>query len=287
MVKFIFLDIDGVLVTRRLGVFEEPLLLNLKRVVDETGATIVLSSDWRRHPAARMEAKRVLATVGLSFVACTPCLSAYIAQRPTEIMQWKKEYCKRVENDRLTTWVAIDDRPLIEERHGTYLRGHFVQTQPMHGLTKMASDECIAILNQEPPPPPRSGAQTGGSEAMSPADGLTAMGAALRVGSGSGSSGMRGSLAGPSGHTGPLLGGNSGSKRNSLPSEPSKRNSTFDTRNLGPGVHSFGLANGGEGDSPESPARPTPAGLPSVGRSRGRSTSTGAPPMVGLARERR
>jgi len=149
MVKHIFLDIDGVLVTRRIATFEEPLLRNLKRLVDETGAKIVLSSDWRRHPQARAEAKRVLATVGLSFIAWTPCLSAFIAQRPTEIMQWKKEYSKQPNQERVSHWVAIDDRALLEERHGTHLQGHFCHTNVLRGLVDEKVEECKMILNQE------------------------------------------------------------------------------------------------------------------------------------------
>lgn len=269
--KIIFLDIDGVLVTRRLGTFEESLLQNLKRIVDETGATIVLSSDWRRHPAARLEAKRVLATVGLSFIACTPTLSAYIAQRPTEIMQWKRDYQKRADSERITNWVAIDDRPLLEERHGSYLRGHFVQTQPLRGITDTTIDDCISILNQEAPPQ-RGATQTNGSsmvsEALSP-DGLAALGAGIRVGNGT-SGGMRGTS---SGLPGPLLGGSPGSKRGNFPPQG--------LAGLGPGFHTFGLANLGDGpSSPDTPA--SSAALPALARQRGRST--GAPPMVGNRR---
>jgi len=152
-VKLVFLDIDGVLVTRRPGCFEEHLLRNLKRVCDQSGAQIVLSSDWRRHPQARQEAQRVLGTVGLKFIACTPCMSPYLAQRPTEIMTWKRDWRKgRSGEEPLTHWVAIDDRELVQERHGQHLRGHFVQTHPLRGLTEDASDECIRILNQELPP---------------------------------------------------------------------------------------------------------------------------------------
>mmetsp|Transcript_17832 Transcript_17832/g.40078 ORF Transcript_17832/g.40078 Transcript_17832/m.40078 type:complete len:296 (+) Transcript_17832:152-1039(+) len=150
--KLIFLDIDGVLVTHRHGVFEEGLLMNLKRIVDITGADIVLSSDWRRHPSARLEAKRVLNAVGLNFIACTPCMSAFLAQRPTEIMQWKRDHSKRADAERISHWVVIDDRPLLEERHGNYLRGHFAQTQPMRGLTDAVVDECCRILTQEADP---------------------------------------------------------------------------------------------------------------------------------------
>lgn len=157
--KLIFLDLDGVLVTRRPGVMEDRLLSNLQGLVARTGAEIVLSSDWRRHPAARDEARRVLATVGLKIIGCTPCMSAFLAQRPTEIMQWKKDFVKRPGNDIVANWVAIDDRPLLEERHGTYLRGHFVQTHPLRGLTEQSVEECVKILMQDPPPTAQCGIQ--------------------------------------------------------------------------------------------------------------------------------
>lgn len=150
--KLIFLDLDGVLVTRRPGIMEDRLLSNLQTLVARTGAEIVLSSDWRRHPAARDEARRVLATVGLKIIGCTPCMSAFLAQRPTEIMQWKKDFTKRPGNDIVTNWVAIDDRPLLEERHGVHLRGHFVQTHPLRGLTEQCVEECVKILMLDPPP---------------------------------------------------------------------------------------------------------------------------------------
>jgi len=141
--------------------------MNLKRIVDTTGADIVLSSDWRRHPSARLEAKRVLNAVGLNFIACTPCLSAFLAQRPTEIMQWKRDHNKRPDAERITHWVVIDDRPLLEERHGNYLRGHFAQTQPLRGLTEAIVDECCRILMQEASAPATADALKGGTESHS------------------------------------------------------------------------------------------------------------------------
>eukprot|EP00747_Dinoflagellata_sp_TGD_P084473 gnl/TRDRNA2_/TRDRNA2_162524_c1_seq1.p1 gnl/TRDRNA2_/TRDRNA2_162524_c1~~gnl/TRDRNA2_/TRDRNA2_162524_c1_seq1.p1 ORF type:complete len:273 (-),score=26.48 gnl/TRDRNA2_/TRDRNA2_162524_c1_seq1:97-915(-) len=149
-IKVIFLDIDGVLVTRRPGQFEDYLLRNLARVVEATGAKIVLSSDWRRHPIARQEAQRMLGTAGLSFIDCTPCLSVYLAQRPKEIMQWKQARSRQADQEQLSHWVAIDDRELLQETNGSYLRGHFVQTHPLRGLTEAQADECIAILMGPP-----------------------------------------------------------------------------------------------------------------------------------------
>jgi len=147
--KVIFLDLDGVLVTRRPGIFEERLLRNLQALVRRTEASIVLSSDWRRHPAAREDACRTLINAGLKVIGCTPCLSAFIAQRPTEILQWKADFCKQAperDYDPITQWVAIDDRPLLDERNGHGLRGHFVRTHPIRGLTEAAVEECVRIL---------------------------------------------------------------------------------------------------------------------------------------------
>mmetsp|Transcript_72200 Transcript_72200/g.159746 ORF Transcript_72200/g.159746 Transcript_72200/m.159746 type:complete len:257 (+) Transcript_72200:41-811(+) len=147
--RVIFLDLDGVLVTRRPTIMEDNLLRNLARVVHETGAQIVLSSDWRRHPEARAAAKQALASVGLVLIGCTPCKSPYLAQRPTEIMEWKREYMRRPGAEKWESWIAIDDRDLLNEQHGRHLRGHFLQTHPMRGLTAEAADQCIAILKQD------------------------------------------------------------------------------------------------------------------------------------------
>lgn len=147
MVKLIFLDLDGVLVTRRPGTFEDPLLQNLKRLVDDTGAKIVLSSDWRRHPCARAGARQFLQKADLDFIGHTPCMSPALAQRPTEIMTWKQGYLKKEGMEPITHWVAIDDRELLAERHGKCLVGHFVRTHPLRGLTEPAVEQCKQILN--------------------------------------------------------------------------------------------------------------------------------------------
>lgn len=148
--KLIFLDLDGVLVTRRPGTFEDPLLQNLKRLVEETGAKIVLSSDWRRHPCARAGARQFLQKADLDFIGHTPCMSPALPQRPTEIMTWKQGYVKREGVEPITHWVAIDDRELLAERHGKCLVGHFVRTHPLRGLTEPAVEQCKQILNADP-----------------------------------------------------------------------------------------------------------------------------------------
>lgn len=158
--KLIFLDLDGVLVTRRPGTFEDPLLQNLKRLVEETGAKIVLSSDWRRHPCARAGARQFLQKADLDFIGHTPCMSPALPQRPTEIMTWKQGYVKKEGVEPITHWVAIDDRELLAERHGKCLVGHFVRTHPLRGLTEPAVEQCKQILNASAellPARPKSG----------------------------------------------------------------------------------------------------------------------------------
>eukprot|EP00929_Paragymnodinium_shiwhaense_P104554 TRINITY_DN6910_c0_g1_i1.p1 TRINITY_DN6910_c0_g1~~TRINITY_DN6910_c0_g1_i1.p1 ORF type:complete len:176 (-),score=22.41 TRINITY_DN6910_c0_g1_i1:561-1088(-) len=145
-VNIIFLDLDGVLVTEYPGIFQHDLAQNLKRLVDATDATVVLSSDWRRWWWTRLHAKMQLAWHGISFSEYTPCLHHPPAQRPREIMQWMKEYTEDPENEPVANWVAIDDRRLLSEIEGTSLVGHFVQTHPRVGLTPAKVDQCIAVL---------------------------------------------------------------------------------------------------------------------------------------------
>eukprot|EP00959_Pyramimonas_sp_CCMP1952_P447268 9364686-Pyramimonas_sp.AAC.1 len=81
---------DGVLVTRRPGVAESKLVDNLKFVVDSTNAKIVLSTDWRRTPAARAEVRRILqAHGGMDFIGWTATNTPIaMNHRPIEILNW-------------------------------------------------------------------------------------------------------------------------------------------------------------------------------------------------------
>lgn len=143
--KLVFLDLDGVLVTRRQGVMEQRLVDNLKKVIQEGEAQIVLSSDWRRWPEGRRECKRVLRANGMDFIACTPCMTAMAPNRPIEIVRWLKEHHAKG-GEKVTHWVAVDDRHLLQEKQGQRLKGHFVQTQPIRGLTVDVAFAMIRIL---------------------------------------------------------------------------------------------------------------------------------------------
>eukprot|EP00929_Paragymnodinium_shiwhaense_P023397 TRINITY_DN14652_c0_g1_i2.p1 TRINITY_DN14652_c0_g1~~TRINITY_DN14652_c0_g1_i2.p1 ORF type:complete len:114 (+),score=8.51 TRINITY_DN14652_c0_g1_i2:81-422(+) len=83
MSRVIFLDVDGVINIPR-GM-DRKLLTHLKGVVEDTGAKIVLSSDWRNAKDTRDEIRRILRLFDMDYVACTPpSKSPFQARRPED-----------------------------------------------------------------------------------------------------------------------------------------------------------------------------------------------------------
>ena len=139
--KVIFLDIDGVLNSRAYDrkrdwqqqtAIDETRLPLVKRIVDETGAKIVLSSTWREHwekePAQCDEdgvyINRVFAKYGLQVFDKTPRLALQL-DRPDEIKAWLSGTEERIESfvildDYRYAWAELSDR--------------FVKTNPHFGL---------------------------------------------------------------------------------------------------------------------------------------------------------
>merc|ERR1719316_623635 len=91
MSKVIFLDVDGVINIPR-GM-DKKLITNLKGIVDDTGAKIVLSSDWRNSKDTRDEIRRILRLFDMDYVSCTPpSKSMFQARRPEEINAWLRAH---------------------------------------------------------------------------------------------------------------------------------------------------------------------------------------------------
>ncbi|HEY7244219.1 MAG TPA: HAD domain-containing protein [Xanthobacteraceae bacterium] len=89
----IFLDIDGVLNCRttsnprRLPYIVDPVLLErFRRLIDHTGAKVVLSSTWRYDPAGLFSARHW----GIPFIDVIPDLPEQ--PRRDEILAWLKEH---------------------------------------------------------------------------------------------------------------------------------------------------------------------------------------------------
>jgi hypothetical protein len=102
--KVIFLDIDGVLNCKKTRnprglpyVVDPKLLRRFKRLIDRTGAKVVLSSTWRYDPAGLFSAKRQ----GIPFTGVTPDLPK--RPRRDEILAWIKDH------PRVTRYAIVDD----------------------------------------------------------------------------------------------------------------------------------------------------------------------------------
>jgi len=160
--RLVFLDIDGVICCNRVGELEASKLAQLQRICRETGAKVVLSTDWRRQAALKRQVIQALARLDMECVGATPQRATMFQPvRPQEITEWL-----RCTSHSVSTWVAIDDRDLVHELGGAALHGHFVKTNPNTGLTARLADRCISILAPlavgSRPSPSRHGRVAGG-----------------------------------------------------------------------------------------------------------------------------
>lgn len=155
--KIIFLDIDGVLNTwdyrRRLeleyfsNLIDRDKMIHLKKIVDLTGAKIVLSSSWRKYwnksgeqiDSAGRNLQEVFREFDLQIYDKTPVVEN--SPRGEEIWAWLKGKYSVEE------YVILDDRDYGWNRD---LRMHFVQTDDAgDGLTDELADAAIRVLNGE------------------------------------------------------------------------------------------------------------------------------------------
>lgn len=162
--KVLFLDIDGVLNTKywytqmsrntpkdKYGyAFDPNTVANLKRIVEETGADIVISSSWKCMGLTQMEDMWNDRNLPGKIIGITPnsvsdelLLNADIDSielfhiRGEEIKEWLSEHGKWVSN-----YAIIDDMDnMLPEQ-----LSHFVQTNPEVGITEDDADRIITIL---------------------------------------------------------------------------------------------------------------------------------------------
>lgn len=149
--KVIFLDFDGVLNSRDYrdihgssgaGIDKSKLPL-LKKLIDSTGAKIVLSTSlrtyWDKDPNKCDHYGKIInetfAMFGLEVYDKTPISDN--GRREDEILQWI------VDNLGIKNYVVIDDGFLS----ANYINKHFVQTSDAEGLQETHIDKAIKILN--------------------------------------------------------------------------------------------------------------------------------------------
>jgi len=164
--KVLFLDIDGVLNTDHRNISPD-LCAKVERVLDETGAVIVLSSAWRNLIKAEMgtpehynEARALLVGNGMterlfqSIISQTPNLTVWDesegvsllvggerGHRAREVTYWLENWHHKVE---ISAWAVVDDMGLWVDGLPA---GHTVITSGRTGITDADADELIRILS--------------------------------------------------------------------------------------------------------------------------------------------
>ena len=165
MHKVLFLDIDGVLNTKEFHskmkkdtpkdeygyAFDPVAVANLKHIIEETDAEIVISSSWKFHGVAKLRKMWKQRNLPGHILDITPntvsdeiLLNANLDDmelgvcRGNEIKEWLSMHKGEVSN-----YVIIDDfDDLLPEQEE-----HAVLTETLIGLTERDAENAIKILN--------------------------------------------------------------------------------------------------------------------------------------------
>lgn len=156
--KIIFLDIDGVLNVIPQGrddygaKFHKHFEDNLRYIIENTDAKIVISSTWRfssYDPINNMKNMWKDRNLAGEVIGITPHID--VCQRGKEIQWWLDNYPKR---DEIETYCIIDDdSDMLESQMDNFVKTSNNQDHPDcvdigYGLTKQCSDKVIKILNK-------------------------------------------------------------------------------------------------------------------------------------------
>merc|ERR1712039_690987 len=179
--RVVFLDVDGVLLptgsvetivvdgvalpvrdTVRESDFAVSALGNLRSIVQQTGATIVLSSEWRRTESLKSSIGAVLRSHEVPVVRdVTPIFHAkaelqevhpvlaWCERRAREIGKWLKDHPE------VTAWVALDDLDFawadsVRAAGTPWMKARSVHTNDKICLTDDDAAEAVQILMHPP-----------------------------------------------------------------------------------------------------------------------------------------
>lgn len=168
--KIIFLDFDGVLNTghyQRLlqylgnpwrdrygALFDPDAVRQLKRIVDATGADIVVESSWKYLGLNAMRELWEIRNLPGKIIDITPssvsdgCLlstdldnipPSMLHCKGIEIASWLSKYAKQD-----IRYVIIDDEYVILDSQ----LPHFILTNPYEGITEEQANRAISMLNE-------------------------------------------------------------------------------------------------------------------------------------------
>jgi hypothetical protein len=150
--KILFTDVDGVLNDEATtakspfgytGIMDSKVKL-LKKIIDATGAKVVLSSDWRLcdddDPDYEYLLRKLKNVGGIILYGKTPDISW--ERRGLEIERWLSGH------PNVESWVVLDDVYFSDFQRDEF-RQHVVITDYYHGLRQIDVDKAIGILNIE------------------------------------------------------------------------------------------------------------------------------------------
>ncbi|WP_134701827.1 HAD domain-containing protein [Ammoniphilus sp. YIM 78166] len=145
--KVIFLDIDGVMIT---GTHLKPshayngyefapvAVENLKEIIEQTGAAIVVSSTWRTGGFAFLQNMFHSNGIAKGLVGQTPVI--HYASRGQEIQQYIEE-SKWDPTLKVDRFIILDDNDDMG-----HLRSYLVRTHWRTGLDEEAKEQAIQML---------------------------------------------------------------------------------------------------------------------------------------------
>ena len=164
-VDVILLDIDGVLLpfgdeqkieASCSGLFPDRTLAALSKILELTGAVVVLSSTWRVRSDFRHDILTALRVYGERFGGPLEGISTFYdltnvnnhSERQWELQDWLIANQQKVRS-----WVALDDEELLEgetnEKYRSLFLGHVVKTMSSIGLTMKDAQTAIKLLKQQ------------------------------------------------------------------------------------------------------------------------------------------
>lgn len=147
--KVIFLDIDGVMISQRsVQLLNVPILKrdmglsylarrNLRTLIRQTDARIVITSSWRGGGEMYEAIKSCLARNGTPVYDETPILDLWADDRSDEIAAWLGSHPAE-------RYVVLDDSPCFDHREE--VRQHWVQVNYATGLSRANIRAALSFL---------------------------------------------------------------------------------------------------------------------------------------------
>ena len=120
------------------NILDPRAILNLKKIIEETSANIVLSSSWRWDDEAFDAVKYQLKFYGMEIYDITIMDIMKTMSRTDEIKLYLDEHPS------ITKYVILDDDEIKEP-----LVDHWVRCLFKNGLTKKLADKAIEILKEK------------------------------------------------------------------------------------------------------------------------------------------